>query len=83
VTSTNTPGVPDHAATPDRASFTARSRKAIAGGITAAVAAGSTALATAAADGLISSADGWVVAGAVVGGFAVGFAGVWAAPANA
>lgn len=69
--------------TPDRASFLARSRKAIAGGITGAVAAGSTALTTAAADGTISAADGWVIAGAVVGGFAVGFAGVWAAPANA
>ena len=74
-----------HAApeTPTKASFLARSRKAIAGGVTGAVAAGSTALATAGADGMISAADGWIVAGAVVGGFAVGFVGVWAAPANA
>lgn len=69
--------------TPDRPSFLARSKKAIAGGITGAVAAGSTALTTALADGALSSADGWLIAGAVVGGFAVGFAGVWAAPANA
>ena len=74
-----------HAApdTTDKASFVARSRKAIAGGITGAVAAGSTALTSAAADGRIDAAEGWIIAGAVVGGFAVGFAGVWAAPANA
>lgn len=83
MTSTNTPGVPDHAATPDRASFLARSRKAVAGGVVAAVSAGSAALTAAAGDGGISEADGWVIAGAVVGGFAVGFVGVWAAPANA
>jgi hypothetical protein len=83
VTTTNTPGVPDHAATPDRASFLARSKKAIAGGVAAGVTAGTTALATAASDGMLSSGDAWVVAGAVVGGFAVGFVGVWAAPANA
>lgn len=70
-------------ATPDRPSFLARSKKAIAGGITGAVAAGSTALTTALGDGVLSGADGWLIAGAVVGGFAVGFAGVWAAPANA
>lgn len=69
--------------TPDGPSFLARSKKAIAGGITGAVAAGSTALTTALSDGSINSADGWLIAGAVVGGFAVGFAGVWAAPANA
>lgn len=67
----------------ERASFLARSRKAIAGGITGAVAAGTTALGTAASDGMLSSGDAWVIAGAVVGGFALGFVGVWAAPANA
>lgn len=78
-----------HVATPEtpeateRASFLARSRKAIAGGITGAVAAGSSALTAAAADGGIDGADGWLIAGAVVGGFALGFVGVWAAPANA
>lgn len=68
--------------TPDKPSFLARSKKAIAGGITGAVTAGSTALTAALADGSISTADGWLLAGAVVGGFAVGFTGVWAAPAN-
>lgn len=68
--------------TPNRTTFLARSKKAIAGGIAAAVTAGSTALTTAFADGAIDGADGWVIAGAVVGGFAIGFAGVWAAPAN-
>lgn len=70
-------------ATPDGASFFARSKKAIAGGITGAVAAGSTALTSALADGSLSGSDGWLIAGAALGGFAVGFAGVWAAPANA
>lgn len=69
--------------TPTKASFLARSRKAIAGGITGAVSAGGAALATAAADGAIDAADGWVVAGAIVGGFLVGAVGVWSAPANA
>ena len=68
--------------TPDAPSFLARSKKAIAGGITGAVAAGSTALTTALADGSFDATDGWVLAGALVGGFFVGFAGVWAAPAN-
>lgn len=69
--------------TNDKASFLARSKKAIAGGVTGAVAAGSTALTTALADGALDGGDGWLIAGAVIGGFAVGFAGVWAAPANA
>lgn len=69
--------------TPTKASFLARSRKAIAGGITGAVAAGGSALTAAAADGGIDQADAWVIAGAVVGGFLVGAVGVWAAPANA
>lgn len=80
-----TPG-PDHAAagpSPEQTSFLDRSRKALAGGVTGAVAAGGTALTTALVDGSISGGDGWLLLGAVVGGFAVGFAGVWAAPANA
>ena len=68
---------------PDKPSFLARSRKALAGGITGAVTAGSVALQSALADGEISQTDAWTIAGAVLGGFAVGFAGVWAAPANA
>lgn len=69
--------------TTDAPSFLARSKKAVAGGITGAVTAGSTALTAALADGNLNSSDAWLIAGAVVGGFAVGFAGVWAAPANA
>lgn len=69
--------------TPTRASFLARSKKAIAGGIAAAVTAGGGALTAAATDGGISSTDGWLILGAVVGGFLVGATGVWAAPANA
>lgn len=68
--------------TPDGPSFLARSKKAVAGGITGAAAAGSTALTTALADGAINDGDVWLIVGAIVGGFAVGFAGVWAAPAN-
>lgn len=69
--------------TPDAPSFLARSKKAIAGGIAAGATAGSTAVATAFSDGVFDQADVWIVISAVVGGFAVGFAGVWAAPANA
>ena len=69
--------------TPDKPSFLARSKKAIAGAVSGAVAAGSTALTTALADGSIDQADAWIIAGAFVGGAAVGFATVWAAPANA
>ena len=69
--------------TPDAPSFLERSKKAIAGGVTGAVSAGSVALTSALSDGAIDGGDGWLIAGAVVGGFAVGFAGVWAAPANA
>lgn len=86
IMSTNTPGVPDHAAgasSPEQASFLDRSRKALAGGVTGAVTAGGTALTTALVDGSISGGDGWLLLGAVLGGFAIGFAGVWAAPANA
>lgn len=69
--------------TPDQSSFLSRSKKAIAGGVTGAVASGSTALTAALADGDIQGGDVWLIVGAIVGGFAVGFAGVWAAPANA
>jgi hypothetical protein len=63
--------------------FLAKSKKAVAGGIAGAVTAAGTAVATASADGVIDTGDLWVIASAIVGGFAVGFAGVWYAPANA
>lgn len=64
--------------------FLARSRKALAGGITGLVTGtAGTALVAAIADGVISSQEGWTILAAAVGGFLVGFAGVWAAPANA
>lgn len=73
---------PEHAAD-NGPSFLAQSKKAVAGGVTAAVAAGASALGLAAADGNITVAELWTVAGAVVGGFLVGALGVWGAPANA
>lgn len=82
MTDNTTNNAPEHLAT-DGPSFLAQSKKAIAGGITAAVAAGGSALGIAAADGNLTAADLWTVAGAVVGGFLVGAVGVWNAPANA
>lgn len=76
-----TPG-PDHAAVPERADFFSRSKKALAGGATGAVTGAGTAFSSALSDGTISEGDVWLIIGAAVGGFAVGFAGVWAAPAN-
>lgn len=73
---------PDHLATDSRASFLARTSKAVAGAITGAVTTGGSALTLAMADGHITSSEGWTIAGAVVGGLVVGFAGVWGAPAN-
>lgn len=66
------------------AGFLAGVRKAVAGGIVGAVTggAGST-FAAAIADLTITSSEGWSIAGAILAGFALGFAGVWAAPANA
>jgi len=69
--------------TPDKPSFLARSKKAIAGAVAGAVTSGSAALTTALADGSINQADAWIIAGAIVGGAAIGFTTVWAAPANA
>jgi hypothetical protein len=63
--------------------FLAKSKKAIAGGIAGAVTAAGTAIATAFADGAFDQADAWIVASAVVGGFLVAAATVYAAPANA
>ncbi len=69
--------------TPDKPSFIAPTKKANARAVSGAVAAGSTARTTALTDGSIDQADAWIIAGAIVGGAAVGFATVWAAPANA
>lgn len=76
-----TPG-PDHAAVPERADFFARSKKALAGGAAGAVTGVGTAFSSAIADGTISEGDAWLIAGAAVGGFVVGFTGVWVAPKN-
>ena len=84
-----TPG-PDHAAgvdpnvPTDGPGFLARSKKALAGGITGALTGGVTGAITAAlSDGRIDGSEGWGILAFLVGGFAVGFAGVWAAPKNA
>ena len=84
-----TPG-PDHAlgvdpnVPTDKAGFFARSKKALAGGITGLLTGGVTGtISTALSDGTISGAEGWQILGFAVGGFVIGFAGVWAAPKNA
>ena len=67
----------------DQPGFLARSKKAVAGGITAGAAALATSLAPAIADGIFTWPDEfWPVATFTIGGFVLGFAGVWAAPAN-
>lgn len=69
--------------TPTRPSFLARSKKAIAGGITAAAVALGASLPGAIADGVFEwPAEFWPVATFTIGGFVLGFAGVWAAPKN-
>ena len=73
---------PEHAAEPTSASFLATAKKALAGGIAGAATAVGGGLATAFADGAFSEADAWTVAGLTIGGFAVGFAAVYAAPKN-
>lgn len=65
-----------------QASFLARSKKAVAGAIAAGVTAGASAIAGALADGVITTDEWWSALGLIVGGAAVGFAGVWAAPKN-
>lgn len=65
------------------ASFWAKTKKAIAGGIAGAATAAGGAISTAFADGDFSQADLWTVIGLAVGGFFVGFAAVYAAPKNA
>lgn len=69
--------------TPDQMSFLAQSKKAVAGGIVAGATAFSGALTSALNDGAVNGGDLWLIVGAIVGGFAVGFAGVWVAPPNA
>lgn len=66
------------------AGFLATVRKAVAGGIVGAITGGAgSAIAAAIGDLTITAAEAWGIAGLLVGGFAVGFAGVYAAPANA
>lgn len=84
-----TPG-PDHALgvdpnqPTDGPGFLAKARKALAGGITGAITGGAaTALASAFSDGSINGQEAWAILGLTVGGFALGFAGVYAAPKNA
>lgn len=79
-----TPTTPEHAAIDSGASFLAKSRKALAGGITGLVTGSvGTSIAAAISDGTITSGEAWGIVGVAVGGFVLGFAGVWAAPRNA
>lgn len=63
-----------------RATFFATTRKAFAGGIAGAATAVGGSLSTVFADGAVSGAEAWLLAGAGVGGFVVGFAAVWRVP---
>jgi hypothetical protein len=64
--------------------FLATARKAVAGGIAGLITGGAaSAIASAAADLTITGAEWWSIAGLAFGGFVVGFASVYAAPANA
>ena len=65
------------------ASFLAKAKKAVAGGIAGAATAIGGGMATAFSDGSFSQADAWTVAGLAVAGFVIGFAAVYAAPKNA
>lgn len=66
------------------AAFLATARKAVAGGIAGLIAGGAgSAIAAASADLTITAAEWWQIAALAFGGFVVGFAGVYAAPANA
>jgi len=76
------PPVADQTTTPDKASFLAKTSKAFAGGVTGLVAAVGTSVGVAFADGKFDESDIWVTLTALIGGFVVGFAGVYAAPAN-
>lgn len=68
----------------DTPGFLAKSKKAIAGGVTTAAVALGTSLAPAIADGVFEwPGEFWPVATFTIGGFILGFAGVWAAPKNA
>lgn len=73
----------DNAPITDGPSFLALSKKAVAGGAAGAVTGALASLKTALGDGQIDTADLWTIAGSAVGGFFVGFIGVWWAPANA
>ena len=81
----NIPPLPpiDNAPITDGPSFLARSKKAVAGGAAGAVTGALASLKTALADGQIDTTDLWTIAGSAIGGFVVGFATVWLAPANA
>ena len=68
----------------DVPSFLARSKKAIAGGITGLAAGGAGAAVSAAlADGAVEGAEIWQIVALALGGFLVGFGGVYLAPKNA
>lgn len=64
-------------------SFLAKSKKALGGGITAAAVGLTATLTPALSDGVITTDELWKVATLTLGGFVLGFAGVWATPANA
>lgn len=67
----------------DSNGFIARSKKAVAGAITGAAIAIGAQLPGAIADGVFTVPEFWTVFTFTVGGAVIGFAGVWAAPANA
>ena len=75
---TNSP--PEHAAVSPSASFAATARKAFAGGAAGAFTAIGTSVPLVFADGQFTTADAFIVLGAVVGAFAIGFAAVYQVP---
>lgn len=65
------------------ASFLARARKAVAGGLAGMATGGvGTAVTAALSDGVVTGAEAWQVLAFAVGGFLIGFGTVYAAPAN-
>lgn len=68
----------------DAPSFIEKASKAVAGGVTGAATGGvGSSIALALSDGSISGADVWAIVTIALAGFVTGFAGVYAAPANA
>lgn len=76
---------PEHVApVTDAPTFLQRARKAVAGGVAGLAAGGlGTAISAAISDGQVTSGEVWQIAALAVGGFALGFGAVFAAPANA